>query len=592
MEDATGLKDTLVTSRMVETPVTPTARTERGCCQATRTADAQLQARPGHIVELAHDKLVALVTAMEESQRSGSDSIGGSWFGVVGSDSEASKVGRTACITEASASTIENSEYWSEVDSPPSNEVLDKIPGLGPMDIDRESNAPRPPYNSPATSGSRTPQDENVPPLRDMNRTPRAALQQLRPGTPHPQAFPPPTPRIRVNLRDSIPAHLRSYPVTAPPPVLTPMGATAAFPAPLPVNGTGTFGFPVMTSLSFTPVPDGGFPVVALDAPDALFRDLARSRQAAVWSEDPSTTLLATVYNSAYPRPGAVRALTNAMTAAVQAAAEDASLIVVPPETEWAPVGVQRGAPITWVIMRLRPESALRLLSRPVWSSPSVTFFVYPRDLAIPRFLMTLTGFAHSHGILQMIWATFRGDAVLPTIFALARANPSFAAANTEQVVDDILASIEVTIDELSNGNIHARIYMDSPTVSPQRWIEWRNFLRTVPFESNVNTTATAARPIQCAGCHGADHPTGQCPFQDLPGWNAPRAGGPYAHNLLYQGAGGPQGSSAGPSAFEEFVSGRYRGVPGNRATGRGRRGRGGTAGGRGGWSEGPSRLG
>ncbi|KAH9847058.1 hypothetical protein C2E23DRAFT_863562 [Lenzites betulinus] len=206
---------------------------------------------------------------------------------------------------------------------------------------------------------------------------------------------------------------------------------------------------------------------------------------------------------------------------------------------------------------------------------------------------MTLTGFAHSLGILQAIWTTFRGDAILPTLYALVRTNPRFAAVEADQAVADILASIEVTVDEQPHGNIHAQIYMDSPTASPQRWAEWRDFVATIPFESRVNTTATAARPIKCAGCHGADHPTAQCPFPDVPGWNAPRAGGPYSHALAMQTAPGLQGPGVGPSSFDDFVAGRYRNLAsGGRGGARGKRGRGGPSGGRGGWGEGNPRLG
>ncbi|KAH9854513.1 hypothetical protein C2E23DRAFT_690271, partial [Lenzites betulinus] len=272
------------------------------------------------------------------------------------------------------------------------------------------------------------------------------------------------------------------------------------------------------------PPPEGGLPVVALGAPDALFEGLARSRLAVLWNEDQDTMLMAHIYNSGHLRPGQARPLTDVMMAAIRCITGESTAIVVPPEPDWVAIPGRRATPTGWALLHLSPESTQTLLERRVWSSPAITFLVYPRSLVIPRFLLTLTGFAHRHDILQTIWDGFRGEVILPTIYTLIRTNPRYAGVDPDVAAEQVLATIEVTIDELQNGNIHARVYMESPTASPRRWVEWRDFLSTIPFESNINATATAARPTQCAGCHGVDHPSHLCPFHDVPGWNAPRA--------------------------------------------------------------------
>ncbi|KAH9847059.1 hypothetical protein C2E23DRAFT_890266 [Lenzites betulinus] len=351
-------------------------KSRNGLAPPTATLAHAPRGHPSPVIELAHDKLVALVAAMEENDRLGASArtrkedavpprpvAGSSGDGVVSLDS--------ASGSAAVASGRDSSEerYWADQWDP----CADEIPGAGGtgspdnMVLDEE-NIPCPPRNTPCLSEARYSHDGIANPAGNEETTPRVRALPLRADTPRPRlaALSPNTPMVRVNLRNSVPLHMRDLAALQPPQGMATPGF-AGVPGGAQIGGASGALPPVQ--LSFTLVPAGGFPTVALSAPDALFRDLARSRQAAIWSEDPSRTLLATVYNSAYPRPGTVRALTNAMTVAVRVAAEDSAPIVVPPETDWAPAGTPRGAPITWVILRLNPESATRLLSRPVWST-------------------------------------------------------------------------------------------------------------------------------------------------------------------------------------------------------------------------------
>ncbi|KAI0358272.1 hypothetical protein OH77DRAFT_1587960 [Trametes cingulata] len=325
----------------------------------------------------------------------------------------------------------------------------------------------------------------------------------------------------------------------------------------------------------FTPPPDGGFSLPVLPDPEELLHGMVRNRVAALWGEPTDSVALIRIWNVGVPRPGQLRPLADALTAAVHSITGDLDPFILSPEQDWAVPIAQRVMPITWTALRLSTDGARRLLQGRVWSAPTITFFAYPRSMPIPRYLFTLGGFQHDrdNDIIGTVWATMTGTQALPHSLRLLQDNPHFVNDTLEEAAEIMFSGLEVTVYRLSNGNINAAVFCDSPTVSVQRWREWRNAMAQLPFASHFNATGFARRPALCEACHGADHPTHRCPFSEIPGWNGPPAGqGP-----AFPGPGAPSyGVNHAPSQPGSPRPGpsRSRGGNANRASGR-----------RGGWS-------
>lgn len=363
---------------------------------------------------------------------------------------------------------------------------------------------------------------------------------------------------------------------------VAPLGLSQPIPVPVgptPTQGAATGAVPnnaahlglhpmnpgVLGGLVFTPVPVGGFPEVVRADPEGLLLGLPDARVEALLNADTQCgpVLALQIYNNTTPAPYEIRPITEAVATMFRQITGEINPQVVPPERRLVTGGEVRGPTSpTWVLLCNDERSVERALTRPVWSTTIGTMLVYRPEVHIGRFMLIAGGFAHDRNgsILQAVFMVFSGPLILPIIFQLVQSNPRFANVTSEDATRAILASLEVRVSTLQNGNLIAAIFCDSPTQSIPRWREWRDTVSTCPFTSPLNSTGTARRPVPCAGCHGADHLTHMCPFQDVPGWNAPAAGTVWRlppSNLLQGGAGQQNPPPPPPGGGAAAVKGR-----------------------------------
>lgn len=78
---------------------------------------------------------------------------------------------------------------------------------------------------------------------------------------------------------------------------------------------------------------------------------------------------------------------------------------------------------------------------------------------------------------------------------------------------------------KISGGVLAPRynIFSDNPpSTDPATWAAVRLYLAELKYPSAMDGTGTKERLIPCLICHSHTHPTGLCPFPNIPGWNGP----------------------------------------------------------------------
>ncbi|RDX43888.1 hypothetical protein OH76DRAFT_1487554 [Lentinus brumalis] len=296
--------------------------------------------------------------------------------------------------------------------------------------------------------------------------------------------------------------------------------------------------WPGHQALGATPPPIGGFSEIHFGDPYGVYRGLADERSYYLRSQDPKTSLVVTIWNYSAnynPRPGGqtpppppihvvIPILADAISGVI--GGED-SFIIVPPEAPLNAITTPHAAPFAWGVLELSEGAACMLRAARVVSLPQITFFVHSNVPTITRFLFSARGFSHNRNsdIALTVQRTFLGRDVLSRFWALMQNNPEYGGLTSGQALRRIVGTLRIRVLTLENGTILAGTYINPPTNNADRWLVLVGQMSQLMFTSNRNTTGFVARMMRCLGCHGTDHPTHLCQYQELQGWHGRQAG-------------------------------------------------------------------
>jgi hypothetical protein len=162
------------------------------------------------------------------------------------------------------------------------------------------------------------------------------------------------------------------------------------------------------------------------------------------------------------------------------------------------------------------------------WANPRMVFFIVPRGRFVSNFVMTLENTFLDDTDTSIMMVT---SALMSTIMADARhlfedfVNENHDAVGphwtTENILDTIVGAMEVEplqITEKGASITLFNIYATSPTKDGDAYDQWLSLFRKRTYE--FYGMANAKKNYTCGTCSGQDHPTGKCPYHDLPGWH------------------------------------------------------------------------
>ena len=218
------------------------------------------------------------------------------------------------------------------------------------------------------------------------------------------------------------------------------------------------------------------------------------------------------------------------------------------------------------------------------WATPKTAFFILPKSDFVTDYIMTLENTFLDDDDASIAKVT---SALMTTImadeshsfenFVEEHHDAAHSHFTTEDILDTIVGKMEVVpfqIIEKGATITLFNVYAPSPTIDADAHAEWIALFRDRTYE--FYGTANAKYPYTCGTCYSQDHPTGKCPFHDLPGWHKPPANtSKYDKPINMNGKGAPD---HGPHSANRggFRGGQARGGQGRGGRGGGNRGRGG----------------
>ncbi|KAI9065873.1 hypothetical protein FKP32DRAFT_445975 [Trametes sanguinea] len=207
-------------------------------------------------------------------------------------------------------------------------------------------------------------------------------------------------------------------------------------------------------------------------------------------------------------------------------------------------------APTAILISDLTKRTKDLLLDMGTWSTDGITFTVHEFERVVPEFLLALEGFTQDRPltVAKIIQETLEANPARTNIEKLVLKNPKLMVkgADSLEITMSYISKLHVKMRRLIEGDetslLIAYVYMKSPAYTSKEWESWRETLFDHDFTGRNGRKVKIRRTTRCAGCHGVDHMSHQCPFPLIEGWN----GGPASKPQTPATAGRTNAGSSG----------------------------------------------
>ena len=293
--------------------------------------------------------------------------------------------------------------------------------------------------------------------------------------------------------------------------------------------------------IALTPTPPGGWPVTYVGDPAAGILGSDPGRAPVWWKYPANTCLFVDVFGEMLPRRSEIWRRMLQILALLRDIAGDDSIdpVIVAPELaddqgnddrrrpangknpSTGGENARRIFPYSWFVHGLLPAHRQAALDQGVFSSEDVTIIVRPRTMHFPRLLMSVGGFTRGSDqeIAKIIQDTLGRAEVRNLIARFILDNPRRNQVPLADAVNTILASVQIKVYKLAEGNLVANVFADSPARDEVQYRLWRDALTPLKFRSAESSMGFVRPPRPCRGCHAVCHPSHLCPYPAILGW-------------------------------------------------------------------------
>jgi hypothetical protein len=283
------------------------------------------------------------------------------------------------------------------------------------------------------------------------------------------------------------------------------------------------------TAAAYTPTPDNGFPTIHARTSTHVFENIAEHQQLD-WLNLTSTRLFIQPLMHGYYPADIAQEIASRLKEAIENMLDIPNVKVAPPIADVTPPAADR-APFTYLVHNISTSTYSRLLEQHIWISPKIGFVVYSSKTTMPSYLGALKGINITDNqdvamfrdfVIEIFW---RGE-VAQLLAEMSGRGSNFPEMDVESRVTTILKTFTIRPIEVKtkgSGTVTwINLYLDCPTESDDDWGLLVDAVSETKFEHSLLGAGLYDRGWTCHVCHGADHPTGLCPFPNVPGWFQP----------------------------------------------------------------------
>lgn len=298
---------------------------------------------------------------------------------------------------------------------------------------------------------------------------------------------------------------------------------------------------PPSTLLPITPAPAGGFPRAHFNHPEAVVDNLALW-QAKQWNKHEGPKGLAEIWGEAAPTPENSFDRVEKIKVAIEKATGIRAAISPPTphyEVPRSHSGRSTAPPYSYLIHGITEGELAALVDQHVIDVEGISLFVYPYGPVLSEYMCSIRNFIDldSVHVRQAITFLLKENDLTGILKDLIARDPALKGTDHEKLASQVADGFSFqTLATRAGGGITSptiNLYLPVFTGDSKIWQTLREKVRAFNFAHGI--VAPGARVIdgfKCQGCHGNDHPTGLCPFPQIPGWKGePLAASPSTHN-------------------------------------------------------------
>ncbi|KAJ7803832.1 hypothetical protein B0H13DRAFT_2687632 [Mycena leptocephala] len=251
----------------------------------------------------------------------------------------------------------------------------------------------------------------------------------------------------------------------------------------------------------YTAKPPSGFPMTqCMESP---WRNASPLNKAA-WAEVKGPKGWLRVYRAKYtPNP---RDVISKLSFVIKRLVKAPEVLIAPP-TSVEDLEERLPAPWNFLLSSISEESLQKLIDGGLWSTPTISFFVFPYEMPLPNYIMTIQNL------------TANDD----------EEGTKFVARTVKEKLKSIKEASDFVINHCSKDDKKAAAdFLDTIQPRPSRspspgagqtsssTSTWTSSARTIRYDTvshGSGVARTGRDQLFCVGCKGYDHPTGLCPI-------------------------------------------------------------------------------
>ncbi|KAJ7819711.1 hypothetical protein B0H14DRAFT_2600460 [Mycena olivaceomarginata] len=195
-----------------------------------------------------------------------------------------------------------------------------------------------------------------------------------------------------------------------------------------------------------------------------------------------------------------------------------------PPTVECGP------NPILWLVAGLPGHLSDELINKKVLSSSHITFYTIPFDIPVMGLVGTFSGFTlpntqeGADAARSLLQTVIRKDNSIAQ-FVQTHRNAFGAHVSAEEawaIFTDSVAVEGIALKVSDTTTIAWQLHVTPPTNDHDAWLQLRRLFGRLYVMTALHGSAKMQHSFKCRICPSTSHPTGLCPFPNLPGWLGP----------------------------------------------------------------------